>query len=271
MPTVEQGYNLEIINGRHPVIESLSDFVPNDTFFNKDTKMMIITGPNMAGKSTYMRQVALIVLMAQVGSFVPATKARIGIVDKIFARIGASDDISRGQSTFLTEMVQTAKILNNATKNSLVILDEIGRGTSTYDGVSIAWAVAEYLAKNIKAKTLFATHYHVLNNLQKDNEGIKNFNIAVRDEYEEVVFLRKILPGGTNKSYGIHVAKLAGIPQKVIDRSRELQFKLEAEDHVTEKIVVETKKRKEKDKLTKDIEEVSHIIKTKQTKLSELV
>ncbi|MBT7391307.1 DNA mismatch repair protein MutS [archaeon] len=267
MPVVDKAYDIEIINGRHPVIETLTDFVPNDTFLNKNSKVMIITGPNMAGKSTVMRQVALITLMAQIGSFVPATKVKIGIVDKLFTRIGASDDLSRGQSTFLVEMNQTANILNNATKNSLIILDEIGRGTSTYDGVAIAWAVAEHIAKNIKAKTLFATHYHTLNNLAKDIPGIKNYNIAVRDEYDEIVFLRKLIEGGTNKSYGVHVAKLAGLPQKVIERSREIQFKLEGEDRITEKIVVETKKTKEKDKVTNQVEETSRIIKTKQMRL----
>ncbi|MGB9589142.1 MAG: MutS-related protein, partial [Armatimonadota bacterium] len=184
------------------------------------------TGPNMAGKSTYLRQVALIVLMSQVGSFVPAESARIGIVDRIFTRVGAHDELSAGQSTFMVEMTETANILNNATDRSLIILDEIGRGTSTFDGLSIAWAVVEYV-KQIGAKTLFATHYHQLNELASQLEGIKNYRIAVKEDADKIVWLRKIMPGGTDRSYGIQVARLAGMPTQVIERAKEVLWQLE--------------------------------------------
>jgi DNA mismatch repair protein MutS len=189
---------------------------------------MVITGPNMAGKSTYIRQVALLVLMAQMGSFIPAKEAVIGTVDRIFTRVGASDELSRGQSTFMVEMNETANILNNATERSLIILDEVGRGTSTFDGVSIAWAITEYLYQRIHARTLFATHYHELTELALLFPGIRNFNIAVREWGEEIVFLRKIVEGGTDKSYGIHVARLAGIPKEIIQRARMILNNLEA-------------------------------------------
>ncbi len=221
MPEVNTVGTIDIKNGRHPVIEKILGpgvFVENDTYLDKEeNRLSIITGPNMAGKSTYMRQVALITLMAQVGSFVPAESAIIGIVDKIFTRVGASDDLSMGQSTFMVEMMEVATILKEATKNSLVILDEIGRGTSTYDGLSIAWAVAEYIADKEKcgAKTLFATHYHELTELEEKLDGIKNYSIAVKEKGEDIVFLRKIVRGGTDESYGIHVAKLAGVPKAV--------------------------------------------------------
>lgn len=228
-PEITEEYGLEIANGRHPVIEQLdTDFIPNDVTVTKENRTMIITGPNMAGKSTVLRQVALLVILAQIGSFVPATKARIGIVDKIFCRVGAHDDLAHGQSTFMVEMNETAVILNNATEKSLVIMDEIGRGTSTFDGMSIAWSVAEYMNNTIKAKTLFATHYHALMNLEK-YEGVKNYQIAVKEDEENVIFLRKLIPGGTDKSYGIHVAKLAGLPSIVIERAKEIQAKLENE------------------------------------------
>ena len=233
-PQVSSSINsIEIVNGRHPVVEALlknEDFIPNDTFLNNtDSRTMIITGPNMAGKSTYMRQVALITLMAQVGSFVPASYARIGVVDKIFTRVGASDDLSMGQSTFMVEMMEVATILKEATQNSLVILDEIGRGTSTYDGLSIAWAVAEYIADKEKcgAKTLFATHYHELIELADKQEGIKNYSIAVKEKGEDIIFLRKIVEGETDESYGIHVARLAGVPKNVTQRANEILRSLE--------------------------------------------
>ena len=197
-------------------------FIANDTYLdNKNNRIAIITGPNMAGKSTYMRQVALITLMAQVGSFVPASYAKIGVVDKIFTRVGASDDLSMGQSTFMVEMMEVATILKEATKNSLVILDEIGRGTSTYDGLSIAWAVAEFIADKEKcgAKTLFATHYHELTELEEKLDGVKNYSIAVKEKGEDIIFLRKIIRGGTDESYGIHVARLAGVPKTVTQRA----------------------------------------------------
>jgi DNA mismatch repair protein MutS len=204
--------------------------VPNDAEFDgPSTQIMIVTGPNMAGKSTYIRQVALITLMAQMGSFVPAKSARIGVVDKVFTRVGASDELARGQSTFMVEMTEAASILNNATERSLLVLDEVGRGTSTFDGVSIAWAVTEFIHQHIRARTLFATHYHELTELAELLEGVKNYNIAVREWGDEIIFLRKILAGGTDKSYGIHVARLAGIPTEVIDRAKDILSRLEAE------------------------------------------
>ncbi len=224
---------LEITEGRHPVVEqSMADggFVPNDTHMNGDgSRMCIITGPNMAGKSTYMRQVALITLMAHIGSFVPATSANIPIVDRIFTRVGASDDLASGQSTFMVEMSETAYILRNATAKSLVILDEIGRGTSTFDGLAIAWAVVEYLTDRQKsgAKTLFATHYHELSELEGHVEGVENYCISVREHGEDVIFLRKIIRGGADKSFGIHVARLAGVPHPVLVRAHEIQARLE--------------------------------------------
>jgi DNA mismatch repair protein MutS len=188
---------------------------------------MIITGPNMAGKSTYIRQVAVLTLMAHTGSFVPAKEAVVGLTDRIFTRVGASDELARGQSTFMVEMTEAANILNNATANSLVILDEIGRGTSTYDGLSLAWAIAEHLAKEVKVRTLFATHYHELTELEELLEGVKNFNVLIREWHDQVVFLHKITPGGTDKSYGIHVARLAGMPREVINRARTILAELE--------------------------------------------
>ena len=233
MPIVDNSGIIDIKGGRHPVIEKIlpsGEFVDNDTYLDKeDNRFSIITGPNMAGKSTYMRQVALITLMAQCGSFVPATFARLGVVDKIFTRIGASDDLSMGQSTFMVEMMEVATILKEATQNSLVILEEIGRGTSTYDGLSIAWAVAEYMSDKEKcgAKTLFATHYHELIGLEQKIQGVKNYSIAVKEKGEDIIFLRKIVAGGTDESYGVHVAKLAGVPQTVTKRSNEILRTLE--------------------------------------------
>jgi DNA mismatch repair protein MutS len=229
-PQIGEGRELDIRDGRHPVLErTLAEpFVPNDTALDgESSQMMVITGPNMAGKSTYIRQVALITLMAHIGSFVPAASARIGLVDRIFTRVGASDEISRGQSTFMVEMVETANILNNATDRSLIILDEVGRGTSTFDGVSIAWAVAEYIVQHVKCRTLFATHYHELTELASLYKEIHNHNIAVREWQDEIIFLRKIVEGGTDKSYGIHVARLAGVPREVVERAKTILANLE--------------------------------------------
>lgn len=234
MPTiVSSGESLEIVDGRHPVVEATSknDFVPNDTLLNNDSdRMIIVTGPNMAGKSTYMRQVAIITLMAHIGSFVPCSSAKIPITDKIFTRIGASDSLTTDQSTFMVEMSETAYILNNATVNSLIILDEIGRGTSTFDGLSIAWAVVEYIVKNIRAKTLFATHYHELTELEGVLDGVKNYKVIVKELQNKIIFLRKILRGGANKSFGIEVAELAGIDKDVTKRAKEILKKLESAD-----------------------------------------
>ena len=241
-PIIDNEGVIDIKDGRHPVIEKIlpsGSFVQNDTYLDKkDNRLSIITGPNMAGKSTYMRQVALITLMAQCGCFVPASYAKIGVVDKIFTRVGASDDLSMGQSTFMVEMMEVATILKEATSNSLVILDEIGRGTSTYDGLSIAWAVAEYISDSEKcgAKTLFATHYHELTKLEEKLEGVKNYSIAVKEKGEDVIFLRKIVPGGTDESYGVHVAKLAGVPQVVTKRANEILRSLERKSVLGEKV-----------------------------------
>lgn len=232
-PVVDEEDGITIRDGRHPVLErmGLSErFVPNDTQMNtQEHQLLIITGPNMAGKSTYLRQVALIILMAQMGCFVPASEAKIGVVDRVFTRIGALDNLMRGQSTFMVEMMETARILNQATSRSLVVLDEIGRGTSTFDGLSIAWAVAEFLHDHpsLRPKTLFATHYHELTELALTKERVKNYNVAVKEWGGEIIFLRKIVEGGTNRSYGIQVARLAGLPQKVIDRAKEILSNLE--------------------------------------------
>ncbi|MEC8555524.1 MAG: DNA mismatch repair protein MutS [Planctomycetota bacterium] len=234
-PEMSEGSELEIIEGRHPVLDHMTaqgTFVPNDCRLGGEQgTVMLITGPNMAGKSTYIRQVALITLMAQLGSFVPASRARVGVADRIFARVGASDELSRGQSTFMVEMVETARILNTATEQSLVILDEIGRGTSTYDGLSLAWAIVEHLHDHLSARTLFATHYHELTQLEKSLCGVRNFNVAVKEWDENIVFLHRIVPGGADKSYGIHVARLAGIPFHVNERAKDILNQLEA-DHI---------------------------------------
>jgi DNA mismatch repair protein MutS len=231
-PELSDSLRLVIRDGRHPVLDqNLVDekFVPNDTELDgENIRMALVTGPNMAGKSTYIRQVALIVLMAQIGSFVPAESAELGLVDRIFTRVGASDDLARGQSTFMVEMNETANIINNATDRSLVILDEIGRGTSTFDGLSIAWSVAEFLYDKIKARTLFATHYHELIKLAEDRKGVCNLNVAVREWNEQIIFLRKIIPGGADKSYGIQVARLAGLPKEILDRAKEILAHLES-------------------------------------------
>ena len=238
-PEIAEDDLIDIKNGRHPVVEKIipyGDFVQNDSLLNSnENRLNIITGPNMAGKSTFMRQVALITIMAQIGSFVPAEYAHIGVVDKVFTRVGASDDLSSGESTFMVEMMEVANILKNATDRSLVILDEIGRGTSTYDGLSIAWAVAEYVSK-LKCKTLFATHYHELVELDGKIEGVKNYHITVKERGEDIIFLRKIVEGGTDESYGIHVAKLAGVPKEVTNRANEILFKLEKKNIINGKI-----------------------------------
>ena len=230
-PKITDGGELVIQEGKHPVLaETLgSEFVPNDVELgNKSGDILVITGPNMSGKSTYIRQVALLVLMAQTGSFIPAKEAEIGLVDRIFTRVGASDELVRGQSTFMVEMTETANIINNATYRSLVILDEVGRGTSTYDGLSLAWAITEHIANKLKCRTFFATHYHELTELSELFKNVKNCNVAVREWMDEVVFLHKILPGGTDKSYGIHVAKLAGVPGTILERSKEILEELES-------------------------------------------
>lgn len=230
-PIIDESRDLHISNGRHPVLEqTLVDekFVPNDTIIEEySSRLILLTGPNMAGKSTYIRQVALITLMAQIGAYVPAEKARIGLVDRIFCRVGASDDLTSGQSTFMVEMNETSLIINNATENSLVILDEIGRGTATFDGLSIAWSVAEHLHDTIKARTLFATHYHELTDLSRTREAVENYNVAVREWNDDIIFLRKILPGTADKSYGIQVARLAGLPPSIIERAKDILLHLE--------------------------------------------
>ena len=236
-PQLNNTLRLMIKDGRHPVLDQNlveEKFVPNDTSLDGETmRLAIVTGPNMAGKSTYIRQVALIVLMAQIGSFVPAESAEIGLVDRIFTRVGANDDIGRGQSTFMVEMNETSNIVNNATEYSLVILDEIGRGTSTFDGLSIAWSVAEFLHDKIKARTLFATHYHELTKLAAERKGVCNFNVAVREWNDQIIFLRKIVPGGADKSYGIQVARLAGLPKEILDRAKEILSHLEKPNGIT--------------------------------------
>ena len=232
-PHIDDSDMLVIKGGRHPVLDAAmqdSRFIPNDTILDgEENRMMIITGPNMAGKSTYIRQTALLVIMAQMGSFIPADSAVIGVTDKIFTRVGAADDISRGQSTFMVEMLETANILNNATPRSLIILDEIGRGTSTFDGLSIAWSVAEYILDHpsCRARTQFATHYHELTELAMVRKGVRNYNVAVREYGDQIIFLRQIVPGAADKSYGIHVAKLAGLPDKVVKRAKEILANLE--------------------------------------------
>jgi len=235
-PLIEDSALLDIKDGRHPVVEktTIDSFVPNDTLLDScENHLIILTGPNMSGKSTYIRQTAILVILAQVGSYIPAKSATVGIVDKVFTRIGAHDDISRGQSTFMVEMNETADILNNMTDRSLIILDEIGRGTSTYDGLSLAWALAEHL-KNQKARTLFATHFHELTALSDKNSGVKNYNVAVKEWKDEIIFLHKIIPGSTDDSYGIYVAKLAGIPKNIISRAKKLLTKIELKSNLKE-------------------------------------
>jgi DNA mismatch repair protein MutS len=234
-PVLADEFSLEITAGRHPVVERMmprEKFIPNDISLAEDTRMIILTGPNMAGKSTVLRQVGLIVLMAQVGSFVPASRARIGIVDRLFTRVGASDNLVRGQSTFMVEMSETSAILHTATKRSLVLLDEIGRGTSTYDGISIAWSVSEHLHDVVGCKTVFATHYHELTQLSNSLVAVRNYNVQVREVGDQVLFLHRLQPGGADRSYGIEVGRLAGLPPAVLERAKELLRRLEAEQIV---------------------------------------
>ena len=259
-PVVDDGEVIDIKDGRHPSVEKMSDgaFIANDVYLdNEDNRLLIITGPNMAGKSTYMRQNAIITILAQIGSFVPASSAHIGVCDRIFTRVGASDDLASGQSTFMVEMTEVANILNNATSKSLIILDEIGRGTSTFDGLSIAWAVMEYIAdkKQIGAKTLFATHYHELTELEGKLPGVKNYCITVKEEGEDIIFLRKIKRGGADHSYGIQVARLAGLPNKVIKRSTAILKKLNAADIAkkTRKLADEAKEAAEEEAVQIDM------------------
>ncbi|HWJ39786.1 MAG TPA: DNA mismatch repair protein MutS, partial [Candidatus Limnocylindrales bacterium] len=234
-PQLTDDFALEITAGRHPVVERMmarEKFIPNDVALTEDARMIIHTGPNMAGKSTVLRQVGLIVLMAQVGSFVPATRARIGVVDRLFTRVGASDNLVRGQSTFMVEMSETSAILHTATRRSLVLLDEIGRGTSTYDGISIAWSVSEHLHDTVGCKTIFATHYHELTQLADNLVAVRNYNVQVREVGDQVLFLHRLQPGGADRSYGIEVGRLAGLPPAVIKRAAELLRLLEAEQIV---------------------------------------
>ena len=249
-PNITTDGVINIKEGRHPVVEKTlrgASFIPNDTYIDSINRFHIITGPNMAGKSTYMRQVAIITYMAQLGCFVPATEASIGIVDRIFTRVGASDDLAGGESTFMVEMTELSNILENATANSLVVLDEIGRGTSTYDGMAIAWATVEHIAdkEKVGAKTLFATHYHELNELEEQIDGVKNYSVAVKEKGDEVIFLRKIIEGPADESYGIYVAKLAGVPNTVVNRAKKILNKLEQE----------TQSKKVKDNTTKVIDD----------------
>ena len=224
-PTLTDAFELEIVAGRHPVVERMmprDKFIPNDVRLMEDARFMILTGPNMAGKSTILRQVGLIVLMAQTGSFVPAAAATIGVCDRVFTRVGASDNLVRGQSTFMVEMAETSAILHTATRRSLVLLDEIGRGTSTYDGVSIAWAVSEHLHERVGCKTIFATHYHELVQLADELVAVRNYNVGVREVGDQILFLHRLQPGGADRSYGIEVGRLAGLPAEVVARAREV-------------------------------------------------
>ena len=238
-PELTDGFALEITAGRHPVVERMmprEKFIPNDVTLTDDARMIILTGPNMAGKSTILRQIGLIALMAQMGSFVPAARARIGIADRVFTRVGASDNLVRGQSTFMVEMSETSAILHTATARSLVLLDEIGRGTSTYDGVSIAWAVSEHLHDAIGCKTVFATHYHELTQLADELVAVRNYNVAVREAGDAVLFLHQLRPGGADRSYGIEVGRLAGLPSSVLTRAREMLRLLEGGHLVPESV-----------------------------------
>jgi len=245
-PIIDDSHDLDIKDGRHPVIEKQlkahESYISNDVFLDAEKQQIImITGPNMSGKSAILRQTAIIVLMAQMGSFVPAKSVRMGWFDKIFTRVGASDNISMGESTFMVEMNETASILNNISSRSLILLDEIGRGTSTYDGISIAWAISEFLHDNVsKPKTLFATHYHELNEMTSSFKRIKNFNVSVKEEKNDVLFLRKLIPGGSEHSFGIHVAKMAGMPSKVLNKAHQILKKLE-KSHSNEELTGKVK------------------------------
>ena len=244
-PEIDDSFDIEIINGKHPVIESQlpidKPYIPNSIYLNKKNQQIImITGPNMSGKSAILRQTAIICLLAQIGCFVPAEKLKMGIIDKIFTRVGASDNISMGESTFMVEMNETALILNNISERSLILLDEIGRGTSTYDGISIAWAISEYLHQHhSKPKTLFATHYHELNQMKDSFERIKNFNVSIKEENNQILFLRKLIPGSSEHSFGIHVAKMAGMPKDVLNKANDMLKQLEQSRSSKELIVNE--------------------------------
>lgn len=267
-PDVNNSYEINMKSSRHPVLEEIEDvFVPNDVYIGKENMVSIITGPNMAGKSTYMRQVALNVLLAQIGSFVAADDAEIGIVDRIFTRVGARDELISGQSTFMVEMNEAANILNNATENSLIILDEIGRGTSTYDGVSLAWSIGEYIHDVIRAKTLFATHYHELNHLEGVKKNVKNYKVIVKEEDGEMTFVRKIREGSTDRSYGIKVAKLAGLPDKIIDDSKKMMRKLRESEKIIDGLPVE-RSDASKDKSDSDEKKTTD---EKQAKLGDMI
>ena len=241
MPEINESYDLDISQGRHPVIEMQlakeDPYVPNDVLLDrKDQQIIMITGPNMSGKSALLRQTALIVIMAQIGCYVPAENLKMGVIDKIFTRVGASDNISMGESTFMVEMNETATILNNISDRSLILLDEIGRGTSTYDGISIAWAISDFLHNHTaRAKTLFATHYHELNEMTLSYDRIKNFNVSIKEEKNDVLFLRKLVPGGSEHSFGIHVAKMAGMPKNVLNKANSILKKLE-KSHSSEEL-----------------------------------
>jgi len=245
-PLIDDSFEIDIKEGRHPVIEKQlsadQSFIANDVYLDREMQQIImITGPNMSGKSAILRQTALIVLLAQIGCFVPAKEARLGVVDKIFTRVGASDNISLGESTFMVEMNEAASILNNISERSLVLLDEIGRGTSTYDGISIAWAISEYLHEHpSRAKTLFATHYHELNEMTETFDRVKNYNVSVKELKDTVLFLRKLVPGGSHHSFGIHVAKMAGMPQTVLDRANKILKRLE-KSHSSKELTNEMK------------------------------
>jgi DNA mismatch repair protein MutS len=261
---------LEITDGRHPVVESFCEisFIPNSCSLNNEERTMIITGPNMVGKSTYLRQIAIICLMAQMGSFVPATSASLPVIDRVFSRIGAYDDLVHSQSTFMVEMNETSNILNNATEKSLVLLDEIGRGTSTFDGVSLAWAITEFLNNKLKAKTLFATHYHHLNKMAELFKGINNYNMAVEETQDRIIFLRKVVKGGTDKSYGIQVAKLAGLPSEVIDTAKKVMKQIEMEDKIADNIYnhIETDKDQKDSEIIKESKEIIRNVETEAEK-----
>ncbi|MGL5919011.1 MAG: MutS-related protein, partial [Bacteroidales bacterium] len=246
-PVIDESLIIDIKDGRHPVIEKQlpmgESYIANDLYLDNDScQVIMITGPNMAGKSALLRQTALITLMAQIGCYVPATSAKIGLVDKIFTRVGASDNISMGESTFMVEMNEAANILNNVSERSLILFDELGRGTSTYDGISIAWSIVEYIHEHpkAKAKTLFATHYHELNEMEKTYERIKNFNVSVREVENKVIFLRKLVRGGSEHSFGIHVAKMAGMPQSIVKRADDILVQLESDNRKSE--IAESKK-----------------------------
>ena len=244
-PEIDDSLDIEIINGKHPVIENQlpidKPYIPNSIYLNKkDQQIIMITGPNMSGKSAILRQTAIICLLAQIGCFVPAEKLKMGIIDKIFTRVGASDNISMGESTFMVEMNETALILNNISERSLILLDEIGRGTSTYDGISIAWAITEYLHQHrSKPKTLFATHYHELNQMENSFDGIKNFNVSIKEENNQILFLRKLIPGSSEHSFGIHVAKMAGMPRDVLNKANDMLIQLEKSRSSKELIINE--------------------------------